>query len=99
MATDPVQDSTTVAPLGEADQLRAKIMDLQSSMQRQAPNYEHLLHTIHSALARSPDTVHLLSDEEIGVIVAGLSKKTNVVISAQLARKKDSLKGVTLNDL
>ena len=94
---DPVGNSTVVAPMSEADQIKDKIAKLSDSLQKQLPSYESLLHTIHMNLAKSPDTVHLLTDQEIGIICAGLSKKTNVIIAPKEAKK--SLKGTKLEDL
>jgi len=82
-----VPDSTVTAPLSMADQLRDKIYQLRTSLQERLPNYESLLHTIHRSLAMQPDTVHLLSEEEIGIIVAGLSIKTNTFIAQDKAKK------------
>ena len=98
---DPVKDSTQVVSLNSTEQIKDKILQLQESLQKQLPNYEGLLHTIHQALAKDPDTVHFLSDQEIGVIVSGLSKKTGVVVAEKEAKKKidKSLKGITLADL
>ncbi len=95
-----VPDSTTSAPMPQSklDQMRAKILDLQEMLARQLPGYESLLQTIHRNLAEDSETVHLLSEQEIGVIVSGLSKKTGIYIAAETARKKKNEK-ITLSDL
>ena len=95
---EPVLNSVSTAPLVEADQIKEKIIHLYESLQARLPNYEHLLHIIHTALLKSPDTVHLLSDEEIGIIVSGLSKKTGVIL-AEKQKKADAKKKITLEDL
>lgn len=77
-----------------------KILDLQYALQKELPTYESLLHTIHRNLANDPDTVHLLTDEQIGIIVAGLSKKTGVAITKELVAKKvKGPKNVTTADI
>lgn len=96
-STNPSIDSTISVPLTEADQIKGRIYQLQNALQKELPGYEGLLHTIHSNLAKSPDTVHFLSDEEIGIICSGLQKKTQIVISAK--ENKKSLKGTKLDEL
>lgn len=100
MTQDPVKDSTTVVQMTGAGQLKDKILALQHSLSNSLPNYEGLLHVIHRNLSADPDIVHLLSDDEIGVICAGLSKKTGIVLAAKDAKKAaKNLKGTTLADL
>ena len=94
----------TTVPLTMADQVKERIRQLQEALQQQLPGYESLLHTIHRNLATDPDTVHLLSEEEIGVICAGLSKRTGVFIAKDVAEKmvkgaKSGKSKVTLDDL
>ena len=96
---DPVNDSTRVVSLSIADQIKGKIFDLQKSLQQNLPNYESLLHTIHVSLSKSPDTVHLLTDDEIGVICSGLSKKTQIVVATKAATTKSAMKNTKLGDL
>jgi hypothetical protein len=94
------------APLQGADIIKHKISQLQEALQQQSPGYEELLRTIHVALHKDEELVHLLSEEEVGTIVAGLGKKTNIVI-ANLESKSTknktasgkSLKEVTASDL
>lgn len=81
-------DSTVVATLTSSDLIKQRIYDLQEKLQTAAPGYESILHTIHQALAKDPDTVHLLSDEEVGIICAGLSKRTGIVIAEAKATKR-----------
>lgn len=92
-------DSTTVVSLSSAELLKARIVQLQEALQKQLPGYESLLHTIHTNLQQSPDTVHLLEDEEIGVIVAGLQKRTNTFIAVKEANKTVKKGKVALDDL
>lgn len=93
--------SQPVAPLSNAEQIIQRIDTLQQQLREGSPNYESSLHTIHQALRKDEEIVHLLSDEQIGVIVEGLAKKKNIVIATEKAKstKKDSLKGVSINDL
>lgn len=73
--------ATGPTPLSNAEQILGKIADLQVALQTAAPGYEGLLHTIHVALHKDEDVVHLLTEEQIGIICAGLAKKKSVVIA------------------
>lgn len=73
--------TTAPAPLSEADQIIAKIGDLQQRLQSVAPGYEGLLHEIHVALHKNENVVHLLTDDQIGIIVAGLSLRKGIVLA------------------
>jgi hypothetical protein len=86
-------------PLSNAEQLVGQIDDLQRKLQTQAPGYESLLHTIHVALSKDPDMVHLLSEDQVGVIVAGLSKRKNIIIAAADKKKSTTSKGTKLKDI
>jgi hypothetical protein len=82
------------------DLISNKIHNLQNLLQAAAPNYELLLREIHTNLAADADVVHLLSEEQIGVIVAGLSKKKGIVIAEVMTKvKKASLKNTGVDDL
>lgn len=93
--------TTTVTPLDNSQQIKHRIAQLQECLEVNAPTYQSLLHTIHQNLMKDPDVVHLLSEEEIGVIVSGLSKHKNIVIATTVSKSKTSkaLKNVGLDDL
>lgn len=102
MSSSENSQVTVSIPLTVAEQMKERILSLQEALQQQLPGYESLLHTIHRNLASDPDTVHLLSEEEIGVIVAALSKRTGVLIMKEIEEKaKKSVKSgkVVLGDL
>lgn len=95
-------DSTVTLPVAptQAEQIKAKILDLQEALQKQLPSYESLLHTIHRNLSMDASTVHLLSEEEIGVICAGLQKRTGVFIQQEVVKKVKVSKGkISVDDL
>lgn len=95
------QPSTVTVPLPAAERIKAQIVQLQEQLATRAPGYESLLHTIHRNLAEDPDIAHLLSDDEIGVIVAGLTKKAGVVLAEKELKKMKAGKGgkVDMSDL
>lgn len=97
-----VTSSIKIIPttLGPAEIIKQKISELQVALQAAAPNYETLLITIHKALQKDEDVVHLLTDEEIGVICAGLSKKKDIVIAEATVKKlKGSKTKITADDI
>ena len=100
MAT-PAADSTVTMAMDNVDQVRGKILALQKALQEQLPEYESHLHIIHRNLATDPNTVHLLTDEEIGIICAGLSKKTGITIAKENADKlmKNKKTKISVEDL
>lgn len=79
--------------LNNIQQIQQRIYELRTALQTQAPGYESLLFHIHKQLAADEEMTHLLSEEEIGIIVAALSKKKDVIISVELAKKRAA--GVT----
>ena len=70
-------------------------------LEQQLPGYKDLLRVIHTNLKADPDMVHLLSEEQIGVIVAGLMKHTGVVIATAASKGKGAKRasGITADDI
>lgn len=87
-------------PLDNSQQLLGKIEDLKLKLQSNMPGYESLLFIIHKQLASDESLVHLLSDEQVGIIVAGLKKRKGIIL-AEVKKKKDksSLKNIDVEDL
>lgn len=99
--------STTTTQLSEHlhNEFLRKIEELEQKLRNSAPGYESLLHTIHRQLAADESLVHMLTEEQIGVIVVGLTRRKNIVLAEP---KKvgngrgaggKSLKSLTLDDL
>src|ERR1700743_3323570 len=92
-------ETSSQVPPAIVGELKAKIQTLQENLQKEVPGYENLLRTIHENLSADDSTVHFLSDEEIGVIVAALSKKKGIVLAEiEVKARKASLKSTTLED-
>jgi hypothetical protein len=82
------------------EQIKEKIATLEAQLKEAHPNIATLLQTIHDTLKKDPEIVTLLDEDDIGIIVSGLSKHTAVEISAAaLKSKTKSLKNITLTDL
>ena len=64
-----------------------EMAEIEAALNERVPGFVSILSTIHKKLRADPNIVTLLDDEEIGVIVAGLEKHTNVTIVAPSAIK------------
>lgn len=64
---------------------KEKVADLQGKLLASHPEMPVLLRTIHSQLRQDPELVTTLSEEDIGVIVRGLSIHTNTQITATVS--------------
>lgn len=84
---------------------QSKLQDLSSQLLTQHPNIPILLRDIHSQLKQNPEVVTLMTEEEIAVVVSGLSHQTrthlsgSVMKSAKSASGKAALKNVSADDL
>lgn len=67
-----------------------EMAELQAALDQNVPGFANKLREIHVKLRNDPIIVTLLSDEEIGVIVSGLERHTNVQIIAPAAIKASS---------
>lgn len=87
--------------LTNGQQLKTQITELQEKLHKALPDYKELLQVIHTNLRKDEDLVHLLSPEDIGVIVAGLSKHKNIVIATATAKGSGGKKSksITVDDL
>jgi len=83
-----------------AEQLRESVLTLQSQLLEANPNMPVLLRTIHTQLRTDPALVTTLSEEDIGIIVSGLSKQQNTVIATTIAKSKTkAIKSIGVSDL
>lgn len=81
-------------------QIKNNIAELQERIHTAHPAMPSLLATIHAALKKDGSLVTLLSDEEIGIIVQGLKKQTQIEIVKEKTKKTTkTLKTMDLDDL
>lgn len=92
-------NTTTPTPLSSSEQVINRIAELQAALQQALPSYESLLHQIHVGLAKDPDIIHLLNEEQVGTVCAGLSKKKNIVIATASKSKSTTVSGKKLKDI
>lgn len=67
--------------------LLMEMAELEQALNDRVPGFANILREIHMKLKKDPATVTLLTDEEIGLIVSGLERHTNVTIVAPAAVK------------
>ena len=94
--------AVTSAPLDNADILSSRVDDLQKMLLNGSPMMDRTLFDIHSLLAKNEALTHLLSEEQIGVIVKGLSLKKNLVLAEKNGKGSSggkSLKNASLDDI
>jgi len=91
----------TNAPLSDAAQIKEKILRIEAALLQDNPQLPLLLREIHTAIRNDHETVTILSEEEISILVRGLMKQTAVVISAEALAKgtKKAMKNMTVDDL
>lgn len=85
---------TAVVQAGDGFELREKVGQLASAILEKNPKMPTLLREIHTTIRQYPEQVTLLSEEDISIIVSGLSVQTNVAF-AQSATKPAAAKSLT----
>lgn len=73
-----------------AEQIHEKILKLKEMIDTQNPGMENWLRDIHQNLHKDESLVQVLSPEETGIIVSGLSQKAKTVIIEEAVAKKTS---------
>ena len=74
-------------PMCPATPIRNRIKLLRHQLDSNIPGFDKILREIHAAISKDPDTVHLLSEEEIGTIVSGLCKRKDIILVDATAKK------------
>jgi len=79
MAQAPTRGQASIA-MSPEDQVRALIAQLSTELEAEIPGYSSTLRTIHKRLVAEEELTHILSEEEIGIIMSGQQKLTNTTI-------------------
>lgn len=84
-----------------AYQVKEAIASLQQALLGAHPTMPILLREIHQTLKKDPEVVTLLTEDEIGVIINGLSAQTKTTIATSLATKRTgkAIKSIGVSDL
>lgn len=84
-------------------EIKTKLDELEQALLTNHPTMSTILRDIHKTLKAQPDIVTLMSEEEIAIVVQGLTKQTNTkLVESTLkpsAAKKAALSKVTSDDL
>ena len=87
---------TTATP----EQIKMNIAELDNLIKTAHPSMPLLLKDIHKVLMADPDTVTVMTEDEVSIIVAGLKKQTATEIATTLTKgKKAALKNTSVDDL
>lgn len=73
-----------------AEQIHEKILKLKQLLDSQNPGMENWLRDIHQNIHKDESLVQVLTPEETGIIVSGLSIKAKTVIIEEAVAKKIS---------
>ena len=79
--------------------MQEKLASLEAALLEGTPNMPILLQDIHSHLRTDIELTSLISEEEVAIIVKGLSVQTNSVIAAKALKSesgKKALKNITV---
>ena len=86
--------SSNIQTTDDGFQLREKVGQLASAILEKNPKMPTLLREIHTTIRQYPEQITLLCEEDISIIVSGLSVQTNVAF-AQSAAKPAAAKSLT----
>lgn len=85
----------------EGQIIKDRIVKLQAALEKEIPDYAHILHTIHKSLSKDDELTHLLSEEEVGILIRAMKERKNVVLVEEKKAKsaKKALKDTQLSDI
>lgn len=75
-----------------AEEIHNKVLNLKAKLDENNPGMENWLRDIHNNLHKDESLVQVLSPQEIGIIVSGLSLKAKTVIVEDAVKSKVSNK-------
>lgn len=67
-------------------ELQSKVLELEGLILSRHPKMPMLLREIHTALRAQPENVTLMNEEEIAIIVSGLSVQTSVEFAKEAVK-------------
>lgn len=84
--------------------MNALLTNLEQALVDKDPKMPNHLREIHKHLIQFEELSHLLTEEQIGVILSGQAAKLNVVLADETKKSKgkssaSALKGITADDL
>ena len=96
-----LSDPVTLQKASRTHPLVREMEELEAALEQNVPGFVTLLRDIHKKLAEDPLTVTLLSREEIGTIVKGMTRHANVTIATKAVKSSSRAKKapVSVSDL
>ena len=87
--------------MADLSQIQMQIAELEQAILSAHPTLPTLLQQIHRSIKADPEQVTLLTEEQIGVIVNGLSKQTQTQIATSISsgKKGKTIKSIGISDL
>lgn len=88
----------------QVDKMNALLTQLEQALVDKDPKMPNHLREIHKHLIQFEELSHLLTEEQIGVIITAQAGKLNVVLAEETKKSKgkssaSSLKGISADDL
>ena len=83
----------------QIDQVREKLLFMESSLESENPDISGMLRFIHTALRKDPENVTLLSDEEKALVIRGLKYQTRTELAVAVTKKRKPKKAMTMDDI
>lgn len=80
-------------PPERVEQLRTRMSALQTAQERDDPNIAQYLKEVHTLVMSYPETVWILTDEEMHAVVEAAQRHANVVIIEEKAKAAKSSRG------
>jgi len=80
--------------MNQTEQITMKIAELEQAMLSQHPQMPMYLKQIHQELLKSPELVHIMTNEQRAVLIRSLEKQTGVSVFAALKAKKPTAKAM-----
>lgn len=74
-----------------------EMAELEEALNKNVPGFNVILRDIHIKLREDPNTVTLLSEEEISLIVKGLERHANVTLTSKAAKPSAKAKKVPIS--
>jgi hypothetical protein len=85
--------------MNQTEQITMKIAELEQAMISQHPQMPMYLKQIHQELLKSPELVHIMTNEQRATLIQALEKQTGVSVFAALKAKKPTAKSMATASL
>lgn len=95
-----VSTGSDVLLSAEYEPFKMKLAELQQALENEVPDFPLLLRDIHRTMSDDPNVVTIMTPEEIGTVVAGLSRHTNTtIVTAKPTKTAKRTQPLTADDL